>query len=169
MTDVENFKTICDLTTNVLGLRKGSLKLKSRKRPLQAARCVAGYIGLTEAKIHRTIVAKGLNRDRALMYHYEKTHKHHYATCLVYRNTFNKVYTAFKDIDDTQKTFKHGDFMKRHLLQNGVKESEKHQVFLEITSGEAVCVIGLSYFEFSTQLENVKEAMTNYNYKIKIL
>jgi hypothetical protein len=27
----DNFKTLCDLTTNLMGLRKGSLSLKSRK------------------------------------------------------------------------------------------------------------------------------------------
>ena len=61
------------------------------------------------------------------------------------------------------------DFLKQHLLKNGVAESVKSQVFLEIKSGEAICIIKTSYFEFSNQLENVKLAMEDYEYKIKII
>jgi transcription antitermination factor NusG len=59
--------------------------------------------------------------------------------------------------------------MKRHLLLSGVKENEKAQVLLEIKSGDSVCIIKTSYFDFSTQLENVKFAMKNYHYTIKII
>ena len=45
MTAEDNFKYICNLTTRVLGMPDGSLALKSRKRPLQVARAIAGYIG----------------------------------------------------------------------------------------------------------------------------
>ena len=38
MTEEDNFKNLCNLTTRVLGLPDGSLALKSRKRPLQAER-----------------------------------------------------------------------------------------------------------------------------------
>ena len=83
----------------------GSLALKSRKRPLQVARAIAGYIGRKEEDIHRTIIGKVLNRDRSLIYHYEYNHKNSYATCLVYRNTFNKIYKAYKDLDGTKEFF----------------------------------------------------------------
>ena len=52
-----NFKAICDLTTNVMGLPEGSLALKSRKRTLQAARSIAGYIARTEEDINRKVIA----------------------------------------------------------------------------------------------------------------
>ena len=80
MTEEDNFKNLCNLTTRVLGLPDGSLALRSRKSPLQAARAVAGYLGRTEENIHRTIIGKGLNRDRSLIYYYEHTHKGNYAT-----------------------------------------------------------------------------------------
>ena len=152
-----------------MGFENGALSLKSRKRPLQVARAIAGYIGLSEENIHRSIVADGLKRDRSLMYHYEKNHKHNYATCLVYRNTFNKVYGAYKDIDMSKKVFLDDKFMKRHLLKSGVKESEKSQVFLEVKSGDTVCILTTSYFDFSEQLINIKEAMRKYHYTVKIL
>ena len=169
MTEEDNFKDICNLTTKLMGFEDGSLSLKSRKRPLQVARSVAAYIARSEEDIHRTVIAKELNRDRSLIYHYEHSHKGNYATCLVYRNCFNRVYRGYKDIDSTKLTFLNDDFLKRHLLQSGVKENEKLQVFLEIKSGESTCLIKTSYFDFSNQLENVKLALKNYHFTVKII
>jgi len=169
MTAEDNFKKLCSLTTRVLGLPDGALALRSRKRPLQVARAVAGYIGRTEEDIHRSIIGKVLNRDRSLIYHYEYTHKKNYATCLVYRNTFNKIYKAYKDIGGTKEFFLDKDFMKRYLLKNGVKETLDPDVFLEVTSGQIKCIIKTSYFDFSNQLENVNLALQDYHYTIKII
>ena len=169
MTEEYNFKNLCDLTTSVLGLPKGSLALKSRKRSLQVARAIAGYIGRTEENIHRTIIGKGLNRDRSLIYYYEHTHKGNYATCPVYRNTFNIIYKAYKDIGGTKDFFLNGDFMKNHLLKNGVKETLNHEVLLEVKSGQSICNIKTSYLDFSNQLENVKLALKNYHFTINII
>ena len=169
MTEKYNFKILCDLTTSVLGLPKGSLAFKSRKRPLQVARAIAGYIGRTEENIHRTIIGKVLNRDRSLIYYYEHTHKGNYATCVVYRNAFNKVYKAYKDIGGTKDIFVDRDFMKSYLLQNGVKETLNHEVLLEVKSGQAICNIKTSYLDFSNQLENVKLALKNYHFSVKII
>ena len=47
MTAKDTFKNLCDLTTRVLGLPDGALALKSRKRPLQVARAITGYIART--------------------------------------------------------------------------------------------------------------------------
>tara|TARA_R110002049_G_scaffold155560_1_gene320490 strand:+ start:28 stop:537 length:510 start_codon:yes stop_codon:yes gene_type:complete len=169
MTEEYNFKNLCDLTTSVLGLPKGSLALKSRKRPLQVARAIAGYIGRTEENIHRSIIGKVLNRDRSLIYHYEYTHKGNYASCPLYRMTFNLIYKAYKDIGGTKEIFLDGAFMKTHLLKNGVKEALDSDVLLEVKSGQVKCIIKTSYFDFSNQLENVSLVLKNYHYSIKII
>ena len=168
MTTEDNFKDLCNLTTSVLGLPKGSLGEKTRKQDVQIARTIASVIARTEEDIHQTVIAKVINRDRSLIYHYEKMHRSNYATWGKYRDVFNKVYTAYKDISSSKMTFIDAEFLKRHLLKNGVKES-KPQVLLEVTSGETFCIIKTSYFDFSNQLENVKLAMANYNYSAKIL
>ena len=169
MTEEDNFKNLCDLTTRVLGLPDGSLALKSRKRPLQVARAIAGYIGRSEENIHRTIIGKGLNRHRSLIYHYEYRHKSLYKSCPIYRNTFNKVYKAYKDVGGTKEFFLDKDFMKSYLLKNGVKEAMNSDVLLEVTSGQVKCVIETSYFEFSNQLKNIKLALKNYHYTVNII
>ena len=169
MTEEYNFKNLCDLTTSVLGLPKGSLALKSRKRPLQVARAIAGYIARSEEDIHRTTIGKVLNRNRSLIYHYENTHKGNYATCPVYRSAFNIIYKAYKDIGGTKEFFLDKDFMKSYLLKNGIKETLDFNVVLEVKSGQAVCEIKTSFFDFSNQLENVKFALKDYHYTIKII
>ena len=169
MTAEDNFKNICNLTTRVLGLPDGALALRSRKRPLQVARAIAGYIARTEEDIHRTIIGKGLNRHRSLIYHYELRHKPLYKTCPVYRDSFNIIYKAYKDVGGTKEFFLDKDFMKSYLLKNGVKETINPDVLLEITSGQVKCIIKTSYFDFNNQLENVKLALKNYHYTIKII
>tara|TARA_R110002167_G_scaffold344957_1_gene554560 strand:+ start:359 stop:868 length:510 start_codon:yes stop_codon:yes gene_type:complete len=169
MTAEYNFKNLCNLTTSVLGLPKGSLALKSRKRPLQVARAIAGYIARSEEDIHRSIIGKILNRDRSLIYHYEKTHKGNYATCSVYRNAFNLIYKTYKDIGGTKDVFLDSAFMKRHLLKNGVEETLDPDVLLEIKSGQVKCVIKTSYFYYTNQLENVNLALKNYHFTVKII
>ena len=164
-----NFKFICNLTTKVMGLPDGALATKSRKRQLQVARSISGYIARTEEDIDRKIIAKVLNRDRSLIYHYEKTHKKYYSTCLVYRNAFNKIYKAYMDISGTKEVFVDNDFMKHYLLQNGVVETLDPEVLLEIKSGQSICIIKTSYMDFSNQLENVKFGLKNYHFTIKII
>ena len=61
------------------------------------------------------------------------------------------------------------DLMKSYLLQNGIVETMKSDVLLEVKSGGVVCIIKTSYFDFSNQLENVKLALVNYHYSIKII
>ena len=59
--------------------------------------------------------------------------------------------------------------MKSYLLQNGVVETLKSDVKLEVKSGEIKCFIKTSYFDFNNQLENVKLALRNHHYTIKII
>tara|TARA_R100001244_G_scaffold969_1_gene1664 strand:+ start:91 stop:600 length:510 start_codon:yes stop_codon:yes gene_type:complete len=169
MTEETKFQDLCNATTNVLEMPDGSLSLRSRKRPLHVARAATAYIGVTEENIHRTIIGKVLNRHRSLIYHYEKTHKSNYATCLIYRNTYNKIYSAYKKLDKTLKVFLDDDFLKHYLIKNGVVESNKSQVYLEIKSGKSICIIKTSYFDFVNQLENVKLALKKYQFIVRVI
>jgi hypothetical protein len=168
MTEELNFKAICSLITNVMGLPTGSLSLKSRERKIQTARSVAGYIGLTEEDISREIIAKVLNRDRTATYHYERSHKKNFKNCLVYRNTFTKVYKKYKDFDGEKDIFITGKQMKKHLLISKVSESLQSDVKIEVKSGESICYINTSYFDYSNQEENIKLAMKNYHFTSRI-
>ena len=152
-----------------MGLAKGSLSLKSRKRNIQVCRTVASVIARKEEGIHQSVIAKVLNRDRSLIYHYEKNHKGNYAYWKAYRNCWNKVFTAYEGIENTKQFFLDDEDLMKHLLDNGVKENPKAQALIQIKSKSATCIIKTSYFEFSTCLENIKQAMIGYHFNINIL
>jgi hypothetical protein len=169
MTQEDNFKNLCNLTTSLLGLRKGSLAYKSRKLELQLARSIASVIGRKEYEIPHSTIAKVINRDRTLIYHYEKRHKHNYATFPKYRDIFNKVFNAFQSIENSKKSFFDLHQLKNYLRKNGVSNSAKHQVTIQIQSGKVGTDIKVSYRDFYNQLENVKLALQNFKYEIEII
>ena len=168
MTSKDNFIYICNLTTSVMGLRKGSLAYKSRRSELQIPRMVAAVIGRIEEGIHHSVIADVINRHRASVYHYEKSHQGNY-TWEKYRDVFNKVYMAYKQIEQTKKVFIDKRYMKSYLLKNGVKESPKNETQILIKSGSVGVVISTSYMDFSNQLENIKFALRDYKYEMQIL
>ena len=168
MTAKDNFILICNLTTSVMGLRKGSLAYKTRKQEIQIPRMVAAVIGRIEEGISHTIIAEVINRHRASIYHYEKCHQGNY-TWEKYRDIFNLVYMTYKQIEQSKKVFIDKYYMKEFLLKNGVKESPKLEAQIMIKSGEVDIIINTSYMDFSKQLENIKFALKEYKYEMKIL
>ena len=168
MTPKDNFIKICDLTTKVMGLEKGALGFKTRIQEIQVPRMAASVIARIEEDISHDIIADVLKRDRTLIYYYEKNHQANY-TWETYRDTFNKVYMAYRKIEDEKEIFIDKNHMRKYLLSNGVSENEKQEAKIMVQSGEVEVVINTSYFDFSNQLENIKLALTNYKYQVKIL
>ena len=123
MTHELNFKAICSLATRVMGLPNGSLALKTRKRNIQAVRSIAGYIGLTEENIPRHIVAKVLNRDRCITYHYVSHHKKNFKHCIIYRTAFDKIYQAYKDYAEKRMYAEYPEV--RQAVENALKTKIK--------------------------------------------
>ena len=169
MTEEDNFKYLCNLTTKVLGLPTGSLALKSRRSELQIPRSVASVVAMMVDDIHPIVIAKVIKRDRCSVYHYQNTHKSNYANKEKYRNVFNKVYKSYKDLEGTKDFFLDGDYMRVYLLKNGVSIVYDGDISLEVKSGQVKCIIKTSYFDFSNQLENIKLALKNYHFTVKII
>jgi hypothetical protein len=151
-----------------MGLPKGSLADKSRRTELQVPRMVASIIGRIEENISHSVISKVINRHRATVYHYEKCHQEYYAW-EKYREVFNKVYMAYKQIEQSKKVFIDKHYMKEYLLKNGVKESPKNETSIMIKSGSVSIIIITSYMDFSHQLENIKFALRDYKYEMQIL
>ena len=166
ITDKEKFEHICDLTTSLVGLRKGSLSFKSRKQEIQLPRLVAANIGRLD-KIHHRIISDVLNRDRSLIYYYENMHGANYTSWKKYREIFNLVHQAYTEIEESKPSFEDNRAMKRYLLEF-IKESTKYQVEILITSGKVGCRILTSYKSFSSTLKNIKFALANFNHSIEI-
>ena len=164
-----NFKILCDLTTNLLGLRKGSLSYRSRKIEYHVPRSVASVVARMVDDTHPTIIAKALKRDRVSVYHYEKMHESNYRSFPKYREIFNKVYNAYSNIQGSKRTFYDLDHLKQYLRDNGVRNSDKHQTTLRISSGKVEADVKVSYKDFYDQLEKCKFAMTDCKYNLEII
>ena len=164
--DKEKFNHICELTTSLVGLRKGSLSFKSRKQEIHLPRLVAANIGLLN-DIHHRVIAEVFNRDRSLIYHYEHTHGGNYMSWQKYREIFNLVHKAYTEIEESKPSFQDNRALKRHILEF-VKESEKCQVEILVTSEKVGCKIITSYREFSYVLKNIKFALANYRHSIDV-
>lgn len=169
MTEELNFKALCSLATRVAGLPEGSLAFKNRTMNLQAARASACYIALTEENIDRNVIADIIDRDRTVTYHYERTHKKQLNKCSVYRDTFTKIYQEYKNLDGEKDIFVSKRHLRNYLLKNKVVESKTPDVLLEVKSGEAICIIETTYFDFLNQLKNISFALENYHYTVKII
>ena len=161
-----NFKILCHLTTNLVGLRKGSLSCKSRKQKYQVPRTVASVVARMIDETHRTVIAKELKRDRSLIYHYENKHEFNYRSFPKYREIFNKVYNAYSNLQGAKRTFVDTGQLKQYLRDNGITNSEKYQTTIRITSGRVEADIKVSYKDFYNMLEKCKFAMTDCNYNL---
>lgn len=169
MNTEDNFKNLCDLTTNLVGLPKGSLALKTRKTEYAVPRMVAAMVSRLEDKTHRKTIANVLGRHRTSINHYEKCHSANYATFPLYRETFNKVYNAYTDIKDAKLTFIDLYNLQEHLRKNGVHDSSKHQTTIRIVSGKFGTDIKVSYKDFYNQFELCKLALQNYQHEIEVI
>ena len=128
----DNFKTLCNLTTSLMGLRKGSLAYKSRRSELQIPRAVASVVARMIDDIHPTIIAKEIKRDRVSVWHYEKMHQSNYSSWERYRNCFNKIYNAYTNIQGSKRTFNDMFHLRHHLREQGVKHSSNPQTTIKI-------------------------------------
>ena len=169
MTAEDNFKNLCNLTTSVMGLRKGSLSQKSRRTELQIPRAVAAVISRLEDETHQTVIAKVLNRNRSLVYHYEKMHNANYSSWEKYRDTFNKVYMAYTSLANAKKEFFDLQHLQDHLRKSGVIASDKYQASIRVKCGKVGTDIKVSYRDFYNQLELCKLALQDYKYEIEII
>ena len=165
----DNFKTLCDLTTSLMGLRKGSLAFKSRKSEIQIPRAVASVVARMVDDTHPNIIAKEIKRDRVSVWHYEKMHQSNYSTWERYRDCFNKIYNAYTNIQGGKRTFTDMFHLRHHLREQGVKHSAKPQTTIKITSGDVGVDIKVSYKDFYDQLELCKLALRDCNYNLEIL
>jgi hypothetical protein len=167
MTAEDNFKNLCNLTTNIMGLPKGSLAYRSRKIELQIPRAAASVIA-TMDNIHCTVIAKVIKRNRSLIYHYNKMHSANYSSWEKYRNTFNQIYMAHTQLENAKKEFFDLQHLKEHLRNAGIYNSEKQQTIIRIKCGKIGTDVKVSFREFYNTLELCKLALQDYKYQIEI-
>ena len=165
MSEKEEFINICNITTNILDLPKDSLSLKNRDRPIVLGREVAGVIGLKQG-IHRTVIAKVLNRNRTAIYHYERNHETWFSYYSPYRQAYLKVLKVYKAIEDKRKQFIDRLHLRHFIKELGLSNSQHPDVNITIKSGEISYDIFSDCFNFSNDMEILKDALNGYKCKI---
>tara|TARA_R100001530_G_scaffold25879_1_gene20838 strand:+ start:1384 stop:1908 length:525 start_codon:yes stop_codon:yes gene_type:complete len=163
MTSKDNFIHICNLTTNVMGLRKGSLADKSRKKDLHLARTIAGVIGMKEG-IKREVIAKQLNRHRTAIYHYEKQHNDWFSSRSYpsYAKAYTKVFSAYQEIEDSRKQFVDKFHLRNFVKELGLVNCDKKHIVFTITSGSVSYQLFSDAHNFSTYYDTLKLALSGY-------
>ena len=164
----DNFKALCQMTTNMLQLEKGSLSSKSRNKELRLPRMVVSVVSNMIDETHYNVIANGISRDRTCINYYVNMHKSNYRTYPEYRDLFNKIYNSYAEIKDSKRTFEDMLHLRDHLRSNGVRNSENKQTTIRVKSGRVSVDVKLSFRDFSSQLELITLALTNCNYKLVI-
>jgi len=169
MTEKEKFIEICDLTTNVVGLEKGSLSEKTRKEKIHTPRMVASIVARMIEDIHPVTIAKIIKRDRTSVLHYEKCHNMYYTSDPKYRDLFNQVYNIYFEIIKLKKKFESKDKLRMLLVKSGIDVNmKKPQVYIIIKSGKVVYKLKTNYFHCSENINIIKDALKDYRYTIEI-
>ena len=154
MTPRQNFKNLCNLTTELVGLPKGSLSNRSREQKYQVPRAVISVIARQEENIHRDVIGKGIDRDRTCINHYEKFHTANYKSYELYRKTYIDVYIAYCSQKKQKKYFKTQESFNKFLDKHNINSSETHNTELALRSGKFYVILQLSHEDFYNVIEN---------------
>ena len=169
MTPRQNFKNLCNLTTELVGLPKGSLSNRSREQKYQVPRAVISVIARQEENIHRDIIGKGIDRDRTCINHYEKFHKANYKSYEIYRKTYIDVYIAYCNQKKQKKYFKTQESFNKFLDKHNINSSETHNTELALRSGKFYVILQLTHEDFYNVIEIIKFAFREHHYEYKVI
>jgi len=169
MTDREKFQTICDLTTNLVGLHQGALADKTRKETIHVPRMVASVVGRLFNDIHPTVIANVICRDRTSVLYYTKSHTYNYATFPKYREIFNTVYYAYSELKKSKKIFHSVKEMRMFIVSTGVKINLKNpNVYILVKSKSVIFKVQTDYLHCSENITILKDALKDYDYSLEI-
>lgn len=168
MNKKDKFELICNLTTDFLNLKQGSLSEKTRKKNILIPRMVASLVGILSADIHPKIISDVLKRDRSTIIYYRSSHKYNFATFPKYRELFLSIYNVYNEINNCRLFFKDRNDLEMYLIESNIVSEKKQQVEIKIISGKISKSVKTSYLSCDKLIKNIKESLKNYNYSIEI-
>ena len=169
MTQEDNFKNLCNLTTDLVGLPKGSLSKRSREHKYQIPRAAICVIARQEEGINKYVIGAGIKRDRTSINHYEKKHKSDYKTFPAYRKVFIDLYIAYCSHKKQKLYFKTQKDFQDLLDKNNIKSSTTYNTELVLRSGDFYVVLQLSHQDFYNVIEIIKFALKEHHYEYKVI
>ena len=167
MNDIKEFENIVNITCKEFNISKDLLLTKSRKMNLALARQVAAVIGINDADINITKVAKYLNRDRTGMYYYLKNHNDNFDVFKPYRDKYISVLKKYKRIDLDKKIFIDKKQFNLFTKKIKIKDCTIADLIISVSSGKYTKNFLTSCFNYSNDYETITKAFEGYKYKIK--
>tara|TARA_R110000824_G_scaffold89988_1_gene220242 strand:- start:1562 stop:2098 length:537 start_codon:yes stop_codon:yes gene_type:complete len=167
--DKSDLSLLCNLATQICGIRKGSLSRKGvgyKSEKYSVPRSVVSIIALKELGIHYNTISRQMNRHRTSIYHYEKKHESDYMSYPLYRETYNRIMSAHTDLRKNKKKFNGPSEMIKHLSMKGVKNSNDHGIKIHIKSEGFSVTVSSSFNDFSDNMRICNESLKDYNCKI---
>ena len=82
---------------------------------------------------------------------------------------FNKVWTAYNELEKIKLVFADKEQMIRHLLDAGIKIVAKPQVKIKILCGKYKYLVPTTYLDFSNNIDIIKNSLKHYDYSYDII
>ena len=156
---------ICSITSDVCNTDVKDFTSNSRKQSYNAIRMAITNIALIEEKINYKTIAKHINRDRTNIYHYKKNHHTYFYTWRLYRDTYNKVLTEYRDKLDYGMSYSE---FKIKLKAIDIKKVDNEEIQLNIETKRFEHSLQTNLNNLIDTIKKLKKILINYEHNINI-
>ena len=156
---------ICNISTQACNTDLKQLTSNSRKQPYIVMRMAIANIALIEEEINYKTIAKHLNRDRTNIYHYKEMHHQYYYTWRLYRDTYNKILTEYRDVADYGMSLTE---FKLKLKALDIKKVDNEEIVLNIETKRFEHSLQTYLNNLIDTIKKLKKILINYEHNINI-
>ena len=156
---------ICNITAQACNTDLKKLTSNSRKQPYIVMRMAIANIALIEEEINYKTIAKHLNRDRTNIYHYKEMHHQYYYTWRLYRDTFNKILTEYRDVAEYGMSL--SEFQLK-LKVSDIKKVDNEEIELNVETKRFNHSLQTDLNNLIDTIKELKKILINYEHNINI-
>jgi len=156
---------ICNISTQACNTDLKQITSNSRKQPYIVMRMAIANIALIEEEINYKTIAKHLNRDRTNIYHYKEMHHQYYYTWRLYRDTYNKILTEYRDVADYGMSLTE---FKLKLKMLDIKKVDNEEIVLNVETKRFEHSLQTNLNNLIDTIKKLKKILINYEHNINI-
>ena len=163
--DDRMMQRICNITSEVCNTKVEDFTSNSRKQSYNAIRMAIANIALIEANINYRTIAKHINRDRTNIYYYKENHHTYFYTWRLYRDTYNKVLTEYRDKLDYGLSYSE---FKLKLKTSDIKKVDNEEIVLNVETKRFDHSLQTDLNNLIDTIKKLKKILINYEHNINI-
>ena len=163
--DDRMMQRLCNITSEVCNTKVEDFTSNSRKQSYNAIRMAIANIALIEANINYRTIAKHINRDRTNIYHYKNMHHQYYYTWRLYRDTYNKILTEYRDVAEYGMSLSE---FKLKLKMSDIKKVDNEQIKLNVETKRFEHSLQTDLNNLIDTILKLKKILINYEHNINI-